>query len=111
MQLTAEHRSSFEVAQNRIERAYAMSTDENEIIDAEIVDSDNVPAVILRANSHVSDTPIEAEQGPKTADGRDWPHGPTPDRRCRAHKKTGEQCKNAAILGSTVCRFHGGAAK
>ncbi|WP_231988633.1 HGGxSTG domain-containing protein [Mycobacterium sp. 1274761.0] len=88
--------------------------DENNIIDVEaeeIVDSDNLPAVIPRANSYVSDTPIEAEQGQKTADGRDWPHGPTPDRRCRAHKKTGEQCKNAAILGSTVCRFHGGAAK
>ncbi len=42
---------------------------------------------------------------------RDWPHGPRPERRCRAHKKNGDQCKNAAIKGSTVCRFHGGAAK
>src|SRR4029079_8562013 len=42
----------------------------------------------------------------------DWPHGPLPERRCRAHSsRTGEQCKNAAIKGSTVCRFHGGAAK
>ena len=31
--------------------------------------------------------------------------------RCIAHKKTGERCKNAGISGSTVCRFHGGAAK
>lgn len=88
--------------------------DDNNIIDVEaveIVDSDNLPAVIPRANNNVSDAPIEADQRQKTADGRDWPHGPTPDRRCRAHKKTGEQCKNAAILGSTVCRFHGGAAK
>lgn len=29
--------------------------------------------------------------------------------RCRAHKKTGEQCKKWAILGATVCRVHGGA--
>lgn len=28
--------------------------------------------------------------------------------RCTAHKKTGERCKNFAILGATVCRFHGG---
>lgn len=88
--------------------------DENNIIDVEaeeIVDGDNLPAVIPKVKSHVGDEPIEAEQGHKTADGRGWPQGPTPDRRCRAHKKTGEQCKNAAILGSTVCRFHGGAAK
>ena len=32
--------------------------------------------------------------------------------RCTAHKSsTGERCKNAAIRGGTVCRFHGGAAK
>lgn len=88
-----------------------MSSDEHEIIDAEIVDSDNLPAVIEHLKSYQRDAPIEAEQGQKAVDGRDWPHGPTPDRRCRAHKKTGEQCKNAAILGSTVCRFHGGAAR
>jgi hypothetical protein len=35
----------------------------------------------------------------------------TPDRRCKAHKKNGEQCKNAGVPGATVCRFHGGAAK
>lgn len=88
-----------------------MSNDEPEIIDAEIVEDDQLPAVIPKAKSHVSDTPIEAQEVGRTSDGREWPHGPTPDRRCRAHKKTGEQCKNAAILGSTVCRFHGGAAK
>jgi hypothetical protein len=34
-----------------------------------------------------------------------------PERRCKAPKKTGEQCKNAAIQGGTVCRYHGGASK
>lgn len=29
---------------------------------------------------------------------------------CRAHKKTGERCKNAPINGGAVCRWHGGAA-
>lgn len=32
--------------------------------------------------------------------------------RCVAHKAhNGERCKNAAIKGGTVCRFHGGATK
>ena len=34
-----------------------------------------------------------------------------PTTRCTAHsKQTGAQCKNPAIPGGTVCRFHGGAA-
>jgi hypothetical protein len=42
---------------------------------------------------------------------RDWSNSPVPERRCRAHRKNGEQCKNASVLGSTICRYHGGAAK
>lgn len=85
-----------------------MSNDEPEIIDAEIVEDDHLPAVIEKAGTHTRETPIEADRL-ANAD-RDWPHGPTPERRCRAHKKNGEQCKNAAIKGATVCRYHGGAA-
>lgn len=62
---------------------------------------ENLPAVIPRV-TYRSEEPIKE---------RDWPQGPSPERRCRAHKKTGERCKNAALQGSTVCRFHGGAAK
>ncbi len=29
---------------------------------------------------------------------------------CHAHRKTGTQCKNNAIPGGFVCRFHGGSA-
>lgn len=29
---------------------------------------------------------------------------------CKAHRRNGEPCKNAAMNGSTVCRMHGGAA-
>jgi hypothetical protein len=33
-----------------------------------------------------------------------------PRNQCVAHKKTGERCQKAPIMGATVCRFHGGAA-
>lgn len=36
-----------------------------------------------------------------------WDRG-NPERRCTAHKKTGERCKRWAIRGGTVCTHHGG---
>ena len=30
--------------------------------------------------------------------------------RCTAHNQSGNRCKNPAVPGATVCRFHGGAA-
>ena len=40
----------------------------------------------------------------------EWLRG-NPARRCVAHKKrNGEQCRNWAIRGGTVCRYHGGSA-
>lgn len=54
------------------------------------------------ADNLSNDRPIE---------GRDWSKSPVPHRQCTGHKKNGDQCKNAAILGGTVCKFHGGAAK
>lgn len=36
-----------------------------------------------------------------------WARSAHPGRRCTAHRKTGDQCKNAARLGTTVCDFHG----
>ena len=94
---TAE--SKPELQHRRIERELVM-TDEDNVIDAEIVDK--LPAVI--GPTHESTKAIKVE--------RDWPQGPTPERRCKAHSsRTGEQCKNAALKGTTVCRFHGGAAR
>lgn len=40
----------------------------------------------------------------------DWWDDHDNENRCVAHKKDGSQCAKAAIRGTTVCRFHGGAA-
>ena len=39
--------------------------------------------------------------------GRDWSKSSVPQRRCTAHRKNGDQCKNAARQGTNVCDFHG----
>lgn len=100
-------------------------TDEDNVIDVEAEDipdsPSNLPAVIPKFNRHQTDAPIKGPSAryaagerefdrPAAAEERDWETYAEPSRRCAGHKKTGEQCKNAAILGSTVCRFHGGAA-
>jgi hypothetical protein len=36
-----------------------------------------------------------------------WARSAHPERRCTAHKKDGDRCKNAARLGTNVCDFHG----
>jgi len=36
-----------------------------------------------------------------------WARSAHPDRRCTAHRKNGDQCKNAARRGTNVCDFHG----
>jgi hypothetical protein len=83
--------------------------DEDNVIDVEseeIVETDHLPAVI-ESDTHRRSAPMDDPR----AGPRDWSTYGTPDRRCKAHKKNGEQCKNASVPGATVCRFHGGAAK
>lgn len=80
------------------------------ILDVEVVDLSkdgamHEPAVHLPA--------VISEQ-PSDSTGhapRDWSKSSVPERRCKAHRKNGDQCKNSALIGSTVCRYHGGAAK
>jgi hypothetical protein len=36
-----------------------------------------------------------------------WRRSAHPERRCTAHRKNGERCKNAARLGTNVCDYHG----
>ncbi|WP_141120053.1 hypothetical protein [Mycobacterium malmoense] len=77
-----------------------MSNEDPDIIDAEIVEDDCLPARVEQADTHDAAPPIE---------GRDWSRYSRPERRCHAHSsRTGEQCKNAAIKGGKVCRYHGG---
>jgi hypothetical protein len=38
---------------------------------------------------------------------RPWETSPNADRRCTAHKKNGEQCRNPARRGTNVCDYHG----
>jgi hypothetical protein len=77
-----------------------MTNDEDGIIDAEIVEDDRLPATVDQASTHDAQPPIE---------GRDWSKYSRPERRCTAHSsRTGERCKNAAIKGGKVCRYHGG---
>ena len=42
--------------------------------------------------------------------GVEWDRG-NPARRCVATKRTGERCRNWAIRGATVCRYHGGSTR
>ena len=94
----------------------AFTVDSEGIIDAEVVSEDELskaegigggerPAIHLPAT--IPAEPRESNEHNK----RDWSKSSVPARRCCAHKKDGSQCKNAAILGSTVCRYHGGASK
>ena len=91
----------------------ASTVEDNAIIDAEIVSVDEL-SKSEAMEMPVAHLPVVLTAQPTDSNsttGRDWSKSSVPERRCRAHRKTGEQCKNAAILGSTVCRYHGGASK
>jgi hypothetical protein len=64
---------------------------------------------ILDAIERIESPPKPSKDSP--IGGRDWSKSPVPNRQCVAHKKTGDRCKNAALSGAKVCKFHGGAAK
>ena len=58
-------------------------------------------------------TTTETAQEPRMADlsNREpidrWARSAHPERRCTAHRKNGDQCKNAARHGTNICDFHG----
>lgn len=91
------------------------SNDPDEITDVEVVSVEenpsdgpvrNLPAVV---ETHEQSEPIVTKWSEAW-----WAMQPLhiQNRRCRAHStRTGERCKNLALQGgTTVCRFHGGAA-
>ncbi len=120
-----------------IEAQLGHSLEQEEIIDAEIVSVEEAEAEQAKAQKRGSakgiETPTQAELSAATAYGsgegmeqetesgaeclpvkaetakpRDWSAYSNPDRQCTAHStRTGQRCKNAAILGGTTCKFHG----
>lgn len=79
-----------------------MNTNDDGIIDAEIVDDDRLPVPAEKASSS---EPIELPNRQDTL------LAGNPDRRCVATNSRGERCRKFAIYGATVCRTHGGATK
>ncbi|WP_081217578.1 hypothetical protein [Mycobacterium avium] len=81
-----------------------MSTEDDGIIDAEIVEDHCLPAAQVSTSSRM-DYPRWSEE---------WWQLASPEaqsRRCVAHKSNGNRCLKAAIKGATVCRTHGGATR
>jgi hypothetical protein len=103
----------------------AIPVDADGVIDVEFVElSDSgamreppahLPAVIpqtIGANQDSQMNPEGTDQHSRKSE--EWWQERSPEvqaRRCVAHKKTGERCKQVAIAGARVCRFHGGASK
>lgn len=98
-------------------------SNEPEYIDAEIVsseeDSPREPTQKDSPQEQVRNLPVVAEtyeqSEPIVTKWSEawWAMQPLhiQNRRCRAHStRTGERCKNLALQGATVCRFHGGLA-
>ncbi|MGY4648390.1 hypothetical protein [Mycobacterium sp. URHB0021] len=56
-------------------------------------------------------TDLSSQQPIEGLQSRPWTGARNPDRRCTAHKKTGERCTKVAIVGGTVCPSHGGKAR
>lgn len=106
----------------------SIPVDSDGIIDAEIVEehepsdsgamrkpSAHLPAVILQPANRNQKSPSNPE-GPQRYSKKsdEWWEQRSPEvqaRRCKAHRKDGGQCRQVAIAGATVCRWHGGAAK
>lgn len=94
--------------------------EDDNVVDVEIVDEEddpsteqainrNLPAVIKPKNTAQQQDSIKYPQW-----SEEWWQHAKPEvrqRRCKAHRRSGDQCLKAANNGATVCRYHGGAAR
>lgn len=96
------------------------------IIDAEIVETPNLPAVVREpwtgegmenknARSYPTDRPGRDEYNrstiPENVAAWDSSLAKHSEKQCVAIKTNGERCRKYAIMGSTVCKTHGGSAR
>lgn len=117
-----------------IERELGISVEEPEVIDAEIVSIEETPSArddrdepMSRAEEAVcvalapvrpiaprSGTGSGSKTGEPSMYSEEWWETVAPGtghRRCRGHStRTGLRCKQQAMMGTAVCRFHGGSA-
>jgi len=94
--------------------------EDDSILDVEVVELSHDGAMAGGFGADHLPVPLKTSAPePNTADSsgykmhsEEWWQHAKPEvqaRRCKAHRKNGDQCKRPALAGTTVCRSHGGA--
>ncbi|MFN6553760.1 hypothetical protein ACP6C7_29100 [Mycolicibacterium septicum] len=127
-ELNEENLRGMGLGENDIDALLGREDSNPEIVDAEVIsvedESDLSADEPMEREKCVSRLPavipgpIEKSSGANgtkhTQWSEEWWANAKPEvqaRRCKAHKKDGSQCRQPALKMTTVCRYHGGAAK